>query len=62
MRAAITDRVSLAAAGCAFYATMALFPAISILISVYGLVFNVQPVEQQLALSCANCCRRRPSH
>ncbi len=50
MREAITDRVSLAAAGCGFYATMALFPAISVLISVYGLVFNVQSVEQQLAL------------
>ncbi len=50
MREAVTDRVSLAAAGCGFYATMALFPAISVLISVYGLVFNVQSVEQQLAL------------
>ena len=27
---------------------MALFPAISVLISVYGLAFNVQAVEQQL--------------
>lgn len=43
-----TDQVSLAAAGCAFYATLALFPAISVLISVYGLVFNVSAVEQQL--------------
>ncbi len=45
---ATTDQVSLAAAGCAFYATMALFPAISVLISVYGLAFNVQAVEVQL--------------
>ena len=45
---ATTDQVSLAAAGCAFYATMALFPAISVLISVYGLAFNVVAVEQQL--------------
>jgi membrane protein len=45
---ATTDQVSLAAAGCAFYATMALFPAISVLISVYGLAFNVDAVEQQL--------------
>src|SRR5690242_7154060 len=45
---ATTDQVSLAAAGCAFYATLALFPAISVLISVYGLAFNVQAVEQQL--------------
>lgn len=43
-----TDQVSLAAAGCAFYATMALFPAISVLISVYGLVFDVMTVEGQL--------------
>ena len=35
-RASITDRMSLAAAGCAFYATLALFPAISLLIAVYG--------------------------
>jgi membrane protein len=48
LRASTTDRVSLAAAGCAFYATLALFPAISVLISVYGLAFNVQAVEQQL--------------
>lgn len=44
----ITDRVSLAAAGCAFYATLAFFPAISTLISVYGLAFNPKEVESQL--------------
>lgn len=43
-----SDQVSLAAAGCAFYATLALFPAISVLISVYGLAFDVGAVEQQL--------------
>jgi len=48
VRDSITDRMSLAAAGCAFYATLALFPAISLLISVYGLVFNPQEIEQQL--------------
>lgn len=48
LREATTDQVSLAAAGCAFYATLALFPAITMLISVYGLAFNVQAVEQQL--------------
>ena len=47
-RESTSDRVSLAAAGCAFYATLALFPAISTLISVYGLAFDVQSVEQQL--------------
>ncbi len=50
LREAVTDQVALAAAGCGFYATLALFPAISMLISVYGLVFNVASVEQQLAV------------
>ena len=36
------------AAGCAFYATLALIPAISVLLSVYGLVFNPHSVEAQL--------------
>ena len=48
LRESTSDRVSLAAAGCGFYATLALFPAISTLISVYGLIFNVASVEQQL--------------
>jgi membrane protein len=48
LRESTTDRVSLAAAGCAYYATLALFPAITMLISVYGLAFDVQSVEQQL--------------
>ena len=46
----LTDRVSLAAAGSAFYGTLALFPAISVLISVYGLVFDPAGVEPQLHL------------
>jgi membrane protein len=49
-RASVTDRVSLAAAGCAFYSTMALFPAISMLISVYGLIFDRASVASQLDL------------
>jgi membrane protein len=48
LRASTTDRVSLAAAGCAFYATLALFPAISMLISVGGLVLDPATAEQQL--------------
>jgi membrane protein len=48
--ASTTDRVSLAAAGCAFYATLALFPAISMLISVGGLVLDPVTAEQQLAV------------
>ena len=46
----LTDRVALVAAGCAFYATLALFPAISMLISVYGLAFDRQTVLPQLAV------------
>jgi membrane protein len=44
-----SDRVSLVAAGCAFWATLALFPAISTLISLYGLLFDPLTVEPQLA-------------
>lgn len=46
----ISDRISLVAAGCTFYAVLALFPAISMLISLYGLVFNPATVEPQLAV------------
>jgi membrane protein len=48
LSASVSDRVSLTAAGCAFYATLALFPAISVLISIYGLAFNPWNVESQL--------------
>ena len=44
----ISDRIGLAAAGCAFYATLALFPAISTMVSVYGLAFDPNTVEPQL--------------
>lgn len=46
--ASTSDHMSLAAAGCAFYATLSLFPAISMLISVYGLVFDINSVLPQL--------------
>lgn len=45
----ITDRASLSAAGCAFYATLALFPALTMLILIYGLMFEPATVEPQLA-------------
>jgi membrane protein len=48
-KAMISDKVSLVAAGCAFYATLALFPAISMLVFLYGLVFDPQTVEPQLS-------------
>jgi membrane protein len=43
-----SDRISLVAAGCAFWATLALFPALSMLISLYGLLFDPATVEPQL--------------
>ncbi len=43
-------RSTLAAAGCAFYATLALFPALTLLLSVYGLAFSLHSVEPQLML------------
>ncbi len=46
--ALVSDRGSMAAAGCAFYATLALFPAITTLVALYGLVFNSANVEPQL--------------
>jgi len=45
-----THRTTLVAAGCAFYATLALFPAITMLLSLYGLMFNPWSVEGQLDL------------
>ncbi len=50
LRACASDRVSLAAAGCAFWATTAVFPAISALVAIYGLVSNPFTVLHQLAL------------
>ncbi len=47
-RAVASQRVSLVAAGCAFYATLALFPTITALISLYGLMFNPDTVQPQL--------------
>jgi membrane protein len=44
-----SDRISLLAGGCAFWATLALFPAISMLVSFYGLLFDPGTVEPQLA-------------
>jgi membrane protein len=47
---ATSDQISLVSAGCAFYAMLALFPAISLSISAYGLFFDVATVEPQLEL------------
>ncbi|WP_424810522.1 YihY/virulence factor BrkB family protein [Roseococcus sp. YIM B11640] len=46
--AATSDQISLVAAGCAFYAMLALFPAISLSLTLYGMWFNLATVEPQL--------------
>jgi len=43
-----SDNLTIVAAGVAFYAFLALFPAIAAVISIYGLVVSPQGVEQQL--------------
>lgn len=48
-KAMISDKVSIVAAGCAFYATLAFFPAISMLVFLYGLIFDPVTVEPQLS-------------
>lgn len=47
---AASDQISLVAAGCAFYAMLALFPALSLCITFYGLWFDLSTIEPQLAL------------
>src|SRR6187397_1547181 len=44
------DNLSVVAAGCAFYALFAIFPALSALISLYGLVADPATVEQQFRI------------
>jgi membrane protein len=44
------DNLSVVAAGCAFYALFAIFPALSALISLYGLTADPTTVEQQFGL------------
>jgi membrane protein len=43
------DNVGILAAGVAFYAFVAIFPAIAALISLYGLIVNPQVIEQQFS-------------
>lgn len=45
-----SDQISLVSAGCAFYALFALFPALSLTISFYGLWFDLYTIEPQLEL------------
>jgi membrane protein len=41
------DRLSIIAAGVAFYGLLAIFPGLIALVAIYGLVFDPQQVEQQ---------------
>jgi membrane protein len=43
------DNLSIAAAGVAFYALLAIFPALTALVSIYGLVADPAQVQQHLA-------------
>lgn len=43
------DRLSIVAAGVAFYALMAVFPALVALVALYGLAFDPQQVSEQMA-------------
>jgi membrane protein len=44
------DNLSVVAAGCAFYALFAIFPALTALISLYGLTADPATVEQQFGM------------
>lgn len=43
------DRLSIIAAGVAFYGLLAVFPGLIALVAIYGLAFDPQQVEQQVA-------------
>ena len=49
-RRAQNGRATLIAAGCAFYATLAVFPGLSALLSVYGLMFKPDAVINQMVI------------
>lgn len=42
------DRISIVAAGVAFYALFAIFPGLAALVSIYGLLFDPQHVGEQI--------------
>jgi membrane protein len=44
------DNLSVVSAGCAFYALFAIFPALSALISLYGLMIDPAMIENQLGM------------
>jgi membrane protein len=43
------DNMSIIAAGCGFYALLALFPAITALVAIYGIVADPNTIEQQVS-------------
>lgn len=43
------DRLSIVAAGVAFYGLLAVFPTLAALVALYGLAFDAQQVERQVA-------------
>jgi len=45
----VDDRIPLVAAGSAFYALLALFPALGVFVSLYGLVGDLQGAQRQIA-------------
>ncbi len=47
---AVAHRIGLAAAGCAFYGTLALVPAVSMVISLFGLLLDPHRIEPYLDL------------
>ena len=44
-----TDNISMIAAGVAFYGLLAIFPAITALVSIWGLIADPAQVQQQFA-------------
>jgi membrane protein len=51
-RATGEDRLSLLAAGVAFYVLFAIFPALGAATWIYGLLANPSPIRQQLDTVC----------
>jgi hypothetical protein len=56
-----TDNASLIAAGIALNTLLAVFPALALAVSIYGLFSSPAAVAADLARSSRSCPRRRPS-
>ena len=55
------DRLSIIAAGVAFFATLAIFPAIAAMIALYGLVADPAQVADEPDGGRGRCCRTTSS-